>query len=137
MTNVETDSESAPDPKVERRAIGDPVAPVAAPRGADRRRERKRVARSELERELGAHRRLKIAEIERSVPCVTGVHEGGRVHRVEKERPGPQAALRSRDRPPVIGVEQRDVTPGERVGRKATKQRHGPAIEAGDAGIRR
>jgi hypothetical protein len=52
-----------------------------------------------------------------------------------KKRPRPVAALRPRQRPTVVGVDQSDVRTGETVGGKASQQADGVVTEIGDAEV--
>src|SRR5229473_2034942 len=85
---------------VQRRMVDRPGA-VMSPGSAKRRRQRKKIAGDNAERQLGAAGRLEVATPKLIGPRVADVSEKGRVHGVKKERPGPNPSLRPGQRPAV------------------------------------
>src|SRR5262245_4054961 len=100
-----------------------------SPRRADRCGERKVEARDDVCREFAADRRLDRTRVEPPRPRMAGVTDDCGVHGVEEQRPGTDAALRSRQRKAIVDVDQRDMTAREAVGAEAAQYADRPAAE--------
>src|SRR5439155_23989565 len=135
-TTVESPtSERSPDADVDRRAIGKTTVAIVSPRGADRGGERRVVAGDDAGGELAAGGRFQRCGVERGRPRVAGIRDDRALNRVQEHGPGAGAPLRPGDGEAVLGVDERRVTSGEGVRRKAAKQAYRAAAKIGDRRI--
>src|SRR5258705_10396809 len=123
----------APDAQVGSDLVADHTAAVASPRGAGADRKARKVASKNVGGDFGAGRRLDRVGAERARPGLTGIGEDRRVNGVQEDRPGADAALRPRQRPAVLSVQERDVTAGERVLAEAAQEAERAGAEVDDA----
>src|SRR5262245_36682412 len=98
------------------------VRGIVAPCGADRRCEGEGIAGDEVERELATSRTLHRGRAKTIGPRFSGVRKDGRMYGVKEEWPRAHATLRTRNRPPVVGVHERDVGSCEGLGRESPQQ---------------
>src|SRR5580765_6586452 len=126
------------DAEVDRDAIAASVAVVSvSPRRADGRGEAREEAGDGVSRQLRAERRLDLGSLVRPRPCFSGVGEDRGVHGVQEQRPRPMAALRTRNRPAILEVAERDMAARERIRGEAAQKRERGGVEIADAVSRR